>query len=176
MELLDLFTDVRDNLERLSYASYFAELLDQIVELEEPSPEIFDLFKDTLLLMTAGASPKRCARIFEVKLCGILGLLPEIKACVICRAPSPDPAYFSAKHGGIQCKSCSSGAGAVTPVSQGTLSFMDRVIRFDVKDLHNVKVSQEVGGDLEKMMRRFVDFQLTRQLKTVVFLEKMGFN
>jgi len=175
VELLDLFSGIREDLEKLSYVSYFIELLDEMVELEEPAPEIFDLLKNTLTLMQAGASARRCARIFEVKLFEILGLLPEIKLCVVCGTPEPEPAYFSAKHGGIQCKKCSAGTGPLVPVSRGTLSFLSRVIRSDVSELQQVKVSQEVGEDLEKMMRRFVDFQLARPLKTVVFLEKMGY-
>jgi hypothetical protein len=38
-----------------------------------------------------------------------------------------------------------------------------------------VKVAQEVGEELEKALRRFVDFHLGKKLKTVVFLEKMGY-
>ncbi len=171
IDLENLFPEVRNDLERLSYASYFIDLLNEIVETEEPNPAIFDLLHDSLLFLSSGASCKRTARIFEVKLFELLGLMPEIKACVVCQADSPDPAYFNVSLGGIVCKTCSGSAGI--PVSKGSLNFLEHVRRALFKDLHHVKVSQEVGEELEKMLRRFVDFHLSNKLKSVIFLEKM---
>ncbi len=184
VDLLTLFPEVREDLERLAYASYFAELLNELVEVEDPAPAIFDLFKDALLFLGSGASPKRCARIFEVKLFGLLGLLPEIKSCVVCGKESPDPAYFNVPQGGICCRDCNLAktrsqerprlADISIPVSKGTLNFLDRVLRSPMKSLEQVKVSQEVGEELEKALTRFVDYHLSGKLKTIVFLEKIG--
>ena len=179
VELIDLFPEVREDLERLSYASYFTELLNQLVEAEEPAPEIFDLVRDCLRFLTSGASAKRCARIFEIKLFEHLGLLPEIKACVICRVPAQELelAYFNVSLGGIQCKDCAAkkGTGTSLPVSKGTLHFLGHVCRAEVKELQHVKVSQGVGEELEKILRRFTDFHLSNKLKSLVFMEKLGF-
>ncbi len=180
IDLLDLFTNVRQDLERLSYASYYTDLLNELVESEDANPQIFDLMKDSLLFLSTGASPKRGARIFEVKLFEYLGLMPEIKTCTICQAKDPDPAYFSVSLGGIHCGQCENARGqskgTSIPVSRGALNFLEHVRRSAIKDLYNVKVSQGVGEELEKVLRRFVDFHLSKKLKSVVFLEKMGFN
>ncbi|MBI4432430.1 MAG: DNA repair protein RecO [Candidatus Omnitrophica bacterium] len=178
-DLVDLFTPVRDDLERLSYASYFTELLDALVEVEDPQPEIFDLLKDSLEFLSSGASARRSARIFEVKLLELLGLMPEIKACVVCRTESPDPAFFSVSAGGVRCAACQARSEkkgqASFSVSKGTLQFLSHVLRADLKALASVKVSQEVGEELEKILRRFVDYHLTYPLKSIIFLEKMGY-
>ncbi len=191
VELVDLFPQVREDLERLAYASYFIELIDELTETEEPGPDIFQLMLDLLSFLASGASAKRAARIFEIKFFELLGLMPEIKACVICRADLPDPAFFSVKQGGIYCKACSvkalgsfsreegatiASTGVGIPVSRGTINFLEHARRAAVKDLYQVKVSQEVGAELEKVLRRFVDFHLQRKLRSVTFLEKMGFN
>ncbi len=171
LDLVDLFLDVREDLERLSYASYFIDLLNELVEVEDPNSALFDLLQDSLLFLSSGASCKRTARIFEVKLFELLGLMPEIKACVVCQTENPDPAYFSVSLGGVCCKNCSESAGML--LFKGTLNFLEHVRRAPFKDLHRVKVSQEVGVELEKMLRRFVDFHLTNKLRSVIFLEKM---
>jgi len=57
-ELLDLYPAVREDLERLAYASYFTELVSELVETEEVHPEIFDLMEDSLRFLSSGASPK----------------------------------------------------------------------------------------------------------------------
>ena len=171
IDLENLFMEVRGDLERLSYASYFIDLLNELVETEESNPAIFDLLHDALLFLSSGASCKRTARIFEVKLFEHLGLMPEIKACVMCQAENPDPAFFNVSLGGIACKHCSEHGGL--PVSRGTLNFLEHVRRSPFKELHRVKVAQEVGAELEKILRRFVDFHLSNKLKSVIFMEKM---
>ena len=194
VELVDLYPAVREDLERLSYASYFIELMDELTEVEVADPEIFGLVTDLLAFLGSGASAKRAARIFEIKFFELLGLMPEIRVCVICRAEFPDQAFFSVKQGGIYCKACAAkaqqgrltpgGFGGATvaatgvgiPVSRGTINFLEHARRAAVKDLYQVKVAQEVGEELEKVLRRFVDFHLQRKLNTVTFLEKMGFN
>ena len=178
VELVDLFPRVRGDLERLATASYFIELLAALVETEESAPALFDLLSDSLTFLSSGASPKRCARIFEVKLLDHLGLMPEVRQCVICRVPSPETAVFNAALGGVVCKDCRLTAGTEgsgIPVSKGTLNFLDHARRAPIKELYSVKVSQEVGEGLEKVLRRFTDYHLSNKLKSLVFMEKMGF-
>ena len=186
VDLITLFPEVRESLDGLAYASYFTELLNELVEAEEPSPETFDLLKDALLFLGSGASPKRTARIFEVKLFSLLGLMPEIKACVACGIVSPEPAYFSVPQGGIRCRACNVKSASSSarprlvdvsiPVSKGTLNFLDRARRTPFKDLQNVKVVHEVGRELEKILTRFAEYHLPTKLKSLVFLEKIGLN
>jgi len=177
-ELVDLYDGVRQDLERLGYASYFVELLNEFAEPEDPSPELFDLMKDSLLFLASGASPRRAARIFETKLLDLSGLMPEIRACVSCGASAPSPSFFNASLGGVQCRECmeKNRPEGGFPISKGAVNFLDHVRRSPVSELYPVKVSQEVGAEVEKTLRRFVDFHLSRKLKTVIFLEKMGYN
>lgn len=178
VELVDLFVPVREDLERLAAASYCIELLAELVEAESDAPEIFDLLHDTLRFLSGGASPRRAARIFEVKLMDALGLMPEIKSCVRCRAEAPEPAFFNPAFGGIVCQNCRksfSGDGSGFQVSRGTLHFLDHVRRSPVSALGPVKVSREVGEETERVLRRFTDFHLSNKLKSLVFMEKMGF-
>lgn len=182
VEMVNNYFEVREDLEALSYASYFVDLIDQIVDIEDPSIELFSILKDAMDFLSQKASPRRSARIFEVKLFETLGLMPEIRACVICQAADPAPAYFQVTMGGILCQAChvrtSSGTNGQSSgmlMSRGTIQFLEHVRRSPMKDLLNVKVSQEVGEELEKTLRRFADFHLPRKLHSVTFLEKMGY-
>ena len=180
VEMVDEFPKVREDLERLGTASYCVELISELVEPEEPQPEVFELLLDTFHFLSSGASCKRGARIFEVKLLDLLGLMPEVKQCVLCRAPVGEPMYFNAVIGGVHCGDCSVKnrlllKSSSQPVSKGTLHFLERVQRSPLKGLYPVKVSQEVGVEVEKLLRRFTDFHLSHKLKSLTFMEKMGF-
>ena len=152
-EMVEEYPRVREDLERLATASYCIELVSELVEPEHPDAQLFELLSDTLAFLSEGLSCKRAARIFEVKLLDLLGLMPETKTWEAGQAPSQ------------------SGGG----VSRGTLNFLEHARREQVKSLYSVKVSQEVGQELEKLLRRFTDFHLSHKLKSLVFMEKMGF-
>ena len=151
VDMADEFPSVRGDLERLGTASYCLELLSELVEPEEPEPRIFELLRDTLLFLSSGASCRRAARIFEVKLLDLLGLMPDVNHWQDVPAP------------------------ANMPFSKGTLNFLEHARRQPVKSLYSVKVSQEVGEELEKVLRRFTDYHLSHKLKTLIFMEKMGY-
>ena len=186
VELVDLFPDVREDLESLAAASYCTELVKELVEGEEPSPGIFELMHDAIKFLSSGASAKRACRIFEVKLFDLLGLVPEVKECVFCRTAPQGAVYFNVRAGGLVCESCAgkhrAGARRVAsaqndtsaPVSRGMLNFLDHVKRVPFSGLRPVKVSQEVGEELEKILRRFTDFHLSHKLKSLTFMEKIG--
>ena len=186
-DMVDEFPAVRGDLERLGTASYCLELVSELVEPEEPEGRIFELLRDTLSFLSSGASAKRAARIFEVKLLDILGLMPEIRKCVFCRKAPAGAVYFRAAIGGIVCEACDPvhrvGARHAAPlqndtgipVSRGTLLFLERIQRSPVKELYSVKVVREVGAEVENLLRRFTDFHLSHKLKTLTFMEKMGF-
>jgi DNA repair protein RecO (recombination protein O) len=178
-ELVELYPVLREDLDRFATACYCMELLSELVEADESSPEIFRLIQDTLSFLSSGASVKRAARIFEVKLFEQLGLMPEVKVCVFCRTEPKEGAYFNQALGGIHCKDCGQKqkqllGGTSLPVSRGALQFLDHVRRSPVAELYSVKVSQEVGAELEKVLRRFTDFHLSHKLKTLTFMEKTG--
>ncbi len=174
-DTVDMFYEVREDLEKLAYACYFVELIDELVETEEAHPEIFTLLHESILFLNSGASVKRAARIFEVKLLELLGLVPEIQACAICQTLMPEPAFFNPSSGGILCRNCAGKSqGIKIPVSKGTLNFLAHVRRSEIRSLYSVKVAQEVGEELEKILRRFVDFHLHYPLKSLQFMEKMN--
>jgi DNA repair protein RecO (recombination protein O) len=180
VELTNDFPKVREDLERLATASYCLELLSELVEPEEPEPRIFELLKDTLIFLSSGASCKRGGRIYEIKLLDILGLMPQINVCVMCHSQAEDPIYFNATIGGIHCRDCVMKNrallnGSSQPVSKGTLLFLRHAQRSPLKNLYQVKVSQEVGEELEKLLRRFTDYHLSHKLKSLTFMEKIGY-
>lgn len=176
IELMENFSKIREDVERVAYASYFIDLLNNMTDLEDADTAVFDLLKDSLIFLSTPASAKRVARVYEAKLLGLMGLVPQLNECVGCQARDVSPAYFSVSSGGVYCRDCirqKTQSGML--ISRGTQNFLERVKSSNINELKNIKVSKEVGEELEKILRRFVDFHLPNKLKTVLFLEKMGY-
>lgn len=176
VELIDLFHELRSDLEALGHCSYMSELLDQLTEEEDRPKGPFDILWDALQFMRGGASCKRTVRIFEMKLLNMLGLLPEVLKCVECGLGfrQSESIFFSPQSGGILCQSCRGEDPVALPVSKGTLLFMQKASQLPFSELERFKVSHAVGVDLERAMKQFLEFHLSFRLKSVEFLEKMG--
>src|SRR5260370_15324919 len=63
-EVQEAFHVVRNDLTKISYASYFAELVNATIEERQPNPELFDLLLWCLTLLEQAALPDLVARMF----------------------------------------------------------------------------------------------------------------
>ncbi|HEX7593313.1 MAG TPA: DNA repair protein RecO [Anaerolineae bacterium] len=129
-DTLDAFLPLRENLDRLGFAYYLAELVDQFVEegdalsrgeyhtrSESSAPRddgtvenqpLFDLLFHALKwLGDAATDPALLARFFELHLLQHVGYRPQLFQCVNCGTPlEPVQNFFSAEAGGALDPKC----------------------------------------------------------------------
>ncbi|MFH0839491.1 MAG: DNA repair protein RecO [Candidatus Omnitrophota bacterium] len=173
-DLTDFFEDVRKDIVKTGYAYYFIELVDALTENSGQGAEIFDLLLNSLNLLKTDASPKRIARILEIKLLLLSGVMPRLDACVACggAVDSKNGALrFSYKFGGLLCKNCTAKDSTCRQILAGTVNFIDHIERTTYEKAENIKVSKDVGEELEGLMKRFLAYQLDTQLKSLEFLK-----
>ena len=173
-DLIDIFPDVRASLERMAQSYYMLELLDAITETGEPNAAIFGLLKDSLGLLSAEARPDRISRIFEIKLLSILGFTPHIGACVGCGGPTGDGVKFSFRSGGAVCIKCVQHHRDAISTLPDTIEFMSRTASSPLAAASRHTAAPKVEADLESLLRKMIDHQLERPLKTVRFLREIG--
>lgn len=172
-DLVNYFNPIRESLEKLSYAMYMAELIDSVTSLADPNDDAFELLLNSLKLLEADASPKRVARIFEIKLLHLLGLMPSMELCAGCAAKIDIPARFSIARGGLICKECFKAEGEARSILPGTAKFIEYVLSSPFDRASRVKVAMPVGKELESILRRFLDYHIERRLKTVQFIREI---
>lgn len=172
-DLLEFFNPVRASLEKLAYASYIVELLDSVTNLADKNEEVFDLLLNSLRLMAGESSAKRVARIFEIKLLGLLGLMPSLDLCVECGKRPDAGARFSLHHGGLICKNCLESDRAALAILPGTAKFIEHIRALSFEKVARIKVTPQVGRELEEILRKFLDYHIERRLKTLEFLREI---
>ena len=170
-DLIDYFNPIRESLERLSYATYIVELLDSVTALADKNSDVFTLLLNSLQLLAGEASPKRVARIFEIKLLSLLGLMPSMDFCVSCGTKADLTARFSLRHGGLICRKCLDTDRQAVSILQGTVRFMEHIRSSPFEKASRVRVTEEIGRELERLLRRFLDYHIERRLKTVQFIK-----
>lgn len=174
-ELKDFFGAIRESLEKTSYASYFIELISSLTPVCEKNEKMFELLVNSLRLLCGPASARRVARIFEIKLLALLGLMPRLEACVVCGGPVSDSkTRFSFKNGGLLCGRCSLKERDGVPISTGTINFIGHINRSDWGRVPRIKVSLDVGQQVEGLLCRFFEYHLNLRPKSLDFMKKTG--
>ena len=106
-ETLDFFLNARKEIERLTYANYFIELINMVTAEHDTNADLYNTLLRSLVMLSEGVSPRRAGRIFEIKVLDALGMSPEMRMCADCGASSERCALVSEKSGGLICPECS---------------------------------------------------------------------
>ena len=170
-ELINYFNPIRMSLEKLSYANYVVELIDSVTSLADTHNEVFELLLNSITLLVGDSSPKRVARIFEIKLLSLLGLMPNLGECANCAGKVDTNPRFSLRHGGLICNGCLDTDRMAVSILPGTVKFMEHIRTSSFERSAMVKVASEVGRELETLLRRYLDYHIERRLKTVQFIK-----
>lgn len=172
--LIDGFNNLKVDIDKLSQACYLIELVSEMTREGQAAPQVLHLLVNFLKMLDDGGED--CLlRFFEIRLLAILGYLPHLSGCVICRQPlsAESKAYFSSEKGGAVCKKCSFGAGSVIPISLGTAGFLSMAAKFDTAKLGRLKPNAVFLEESEKILYDFIKHQIGKELKTKKFLDKM---
>lgn len=172
-DLAEFSFPLRESLEKLAYATYLVELLDAVTPLSEANAAVYELLTRSLALLAGDASAKRVARVFEIRLLALLGIMPTLDRCVACSASLTDESRFSFKQGGLLCKQCRATDPHAITALPGTVKFMEHVRTAPFEKAAQVKVAARVGEELEGILRKFIDYHVDRRLKTVGFLREI---
>ncbi|NQT33437.1 MAG: DNA repair protein RecO [Candidatus Omnitrophica bacterium] len=167
---LESFLPIRRDIERLTYASYFIELVNAVTDFYDRNEDLYNVLVESLRMMGQKASAMRVARIFELKLLGALGLTPHLKGCMKCGLPIENKAFFNLEKGGIVCAACGSPGRNSLPVSLGTLNFMRKIQTSELNKTARVKVSKEVGKESELVLKGFMQYHVNKPIRSLRFL------
>jgi len=172
-ELRDFFPKVRESLDRLSYATYFVELVNSVTPFGEKNKKLYELLKNCLQLLSTKASSKRVARILEIKLLSILGFMPRMKSCSGCDKEVKKVSRFSFSLGGVLCEDCIKKDRGARVVLPGTIKFISHINELEFSRTANIKVASAVGKDTERLLNSFIRYHLDIRLRSLDFIKKL---
>ncbi|MDD4956592.1 MAG: DNA repair protein RecO [Candidatus Omnitrophica bacterium] len=172
-EATEGYYPVRNDIERLTYANYFIELIDTVSSDYDPNPALYEVLDKSLKMLASDVSPRRAGRIFELKMLEAIGVRPQLETCIVCGGAPGESVVFDVAGGGIRCASCSEGKSSATHVSRGTLRFMENILNRDIERTGHIKVSREVGREMEGILKAFISFHVGRQARSMRFIEHL---
>ncbi len=172
--LNESFQEIREDLSRMAYASYLAELVDRGVKGKEEAEGLFQLLFTSFRLLRGKVEPILVARAFELHLLKILGYRPHLTECISCRQKLEGKGLkFSPHQGGIFCCQCGNSHKEVIPISPGVLSLMRQLSRMELTKLRRLKVSDNLQKNLKILLENYLSFLYEGELKSVKFLKQL---
>ncbi len=104
---IEIFFDLRNDIERLALAQYFAQLTYYLGSEEQPSHEMLRLILNALHLLCKGSKDISTVKAaVEMRMLCLGGYMPNILACYRCGEFETDPMFFDIEEGCIYCKDC----------------------------------------------------------------------
>ena len=170
------FEGVRGDLDKLSLASYFAEVAETLAEEGQPEPELLSLILNSLHALEK--LPLPCGLVktaFEWKAMALAGYEPMADACAVCGREAPEEPRVNLSAGVIHCAACREGAGEgiSMPLTPAGLAALRHFIWGDPKRLFSVSVDQESLRQLGDASEAYLMTQLERGFRTLDFYKSL---
>jgi len=174
-DLIDRFNEIREDLLKTSYASFFLELVDGFTEVNDKNEKLFSLLLFALKAIGQGSDLEKSAIIFGVRALKISGFKPHLDWCLRCSCEISRAARFSSRQGGLLCLRCGAEDKFSLPVSKGAISSIIYIENSEFTSIFSsrFRLSQKIEQELKKILKNFIEFHLGKALKTLKFIEKM---
>jgi DNA repair protein RecO (recombination protein O) len=173
-EVRAAFPEIRADLTRISYASYFTELVNAALEERQPHPDLFDLLLSSLYILSRTAQPDLAARMFELQALRLLGYQPELRHCIRCEGTVEGLGLgFSASRGGVLCARCVAETPAVVPMSAAVLDLLRRLMEAEPKGLAGMRPTEAQRSELAGLLIPYVRQRVDAPLRSLSFIEEL---
>lgn len=174
-EPVQMFTELRDDLELLSLASYFAQAAEVISQEDVPNPELLSLLLNAMYALSKLKLPQKLVKAaFELRIACLSGYEPYLERCPICGKENPD--RFNVTKGVVHCASCSDlelSEGLRLPISEGTLAALRYIVYSPAKKLFSFTLSEDGLHELSGLTETFLVTQLERGFYTLDFYKSL---
>lgn len=167
-----LFFGIRGNLEKLTLATYFAQLCCELIPENEPAAEELRLMLNTLYYLEQGKLPPlQLKAILELRLLTLTGYMPDLIACRECGGlPEDGAVLFDPMGGSVCCPACApQGAVGLIPLPPGVFAAMRHIIYCDFEKLFGFKLGEESLPLLADAVERYLLCQVERILPALNF-------
>jgi DNA repair protein RecO (recombination protein O) len=165
VSIINAFPNLRNDLDRVLAAGTMIEVVDAVVQADEPSQRMFLLLQRGLTVLDHGPAHPDLVTSFLLKAAAIIGVAPSLDTCAGC-GTTGHLRCFSFAAGGSLCEKCR------TPGSynlrEGLVPYMATVA---AADLHLLPEADEsMSREALGVTKRFFEYHLERQLDTLAVM------
>ena len=173
-----IFYGLRQSIESVSLASYFAEVLCAAVRPEEQKSDLLRLTLNTLHFLEQNARPLPLLKaLFELRLLTELGMMPNIVCCDVCGEYAPEEIEFYLSSGIFVCRECAEQTtdhSEHMTVSGTVLQAIRHIVLADFDRLFHFRLGDASLQSLSALSERYLLLHLDRSFKTLDFYHSLN--
>ena len=169
-DMKEYFSGLRQDLKRMTAASYASELVDAVMPAEEQNIAIYDLMQDFLKSLQTTPDVSKLVHTFQIKILLLSGFRPHLESCVRCSNVVANAARFSLALGGLICTACKDPAGEAVAISRGAVASIIYIQKNDWLDALKLGIVPGIQKELKYVLSHFLVFHLERHLRSTQFL------
>ena len=192
-ELEDGFGNIRYDIYKTAYASFWTEIIYSYLEEEKAEPEFYDLLLFSLNQLNSGAISREIIHIFlQLRFIALSGFEPNIEYCGKCHSSidtiRENKIIFDLKKGQMLCMDCvkksehtkSEYTNSVPAslnqkliLSKGTLKQLFWINNTDINRVARIRFSDSALKEGQFLLESFIPFHLGREFKSLKFLRRL---
>lgn len=170
-EIENYFEVIRNDLEIVSYASYFCEFATYLTRENVDGTEILKLLYQSFRALEKKTISNELIRaVFELKILSVNGEAPQVFECVRCKRKEA-LTIFHTKKGGLLCKWCGREILDGFAIKENLIYTLQYIVTADIQKLYTFTVSCELLTALKKVAKDYVNTYVDMKFKSLELLE-----
>lgn len=171
IEPLEVFFNLRNDIEKVALAQYFAQLSDELAPHEESGKDYLRLMLNCLSFLCNDEKPaEQLKSIFELRILSMAGYMPNLEGCASCGRFESKEMYFDISTGELFCSECAHGG---EKLNMSVVSAMRYIIYSEFNKLFSFALTDEAAARLNEVSENFLLYQTQRKYKTLDFYKSI---
>ena len=172
---IDLFTGLRNDVERYAMAAYVAQTAEVLAQEDSPS-QLCLLVLHALHALCGTVDTAIIKAAYELRLCAMAGFEPDVSVCRVCGQDSPD--RFDVANGCLICAKCRTAMdeGLFLPLSEGSLAALRHILNEPISRIFRFKLGALSTKELADVAETYLLQRLERGFSTLDFYKSLQLN
>lgn len=174
-QIIDAFYSLREDIYKLSYATFILELIDSSVLEEEPNDLLFELLVKTLkTLSDMKDNFNKLLLAFQIKYISFVGFRPQLSECVSCGSEINNNVRFDILEGGVVCEKCFTSNFNQLNISRNIIETMKRLLYIKLDELDDITISKSDEKKIEEVLIKYITSHIEKKsFKSLDFLKTL---
>lgn len=169
VDIIDNLTNIRGDIELISYMSYITDLTYQVVK-QNNDLDIFNIFISTVLKLNEKKNPLILTNILELKYLDYLGVGLNLDSCVKCGSKK-NIVTLDPDEGGYICQNCYTNERILDPKS---IKLIRMYYLIDINSISDINIKKETANEINYFLDKYYERYTGLYLKSKDFLKKLN--
>lgn len=169
VDIIDNLTNIKNNIELISYMSYITDLTYQVVK-QNNDLDIYEIFINTVIKLNEQKNPLILTNILELKYLDYLGVGLNLDSCIKCGSKK-NIVTLDPDEGGYICQNCYTNEHILDPKS---IKLIRMYYLIDIKTITDIKISNQTAQEINYFLDKYYERYTGLYLKSKAFLKKLN--